>query len=222
MVGVQTKLAVKPDAKPKFCRARTAPYALQDAIEKYLIRLQQLGAIKSVKYSDWATLIVPVPKPDGSVRICGDFKVIINPVLQIDKRPIPKPEDLLTVLAGGQKFSKLDLSQAYQQMLLYPDDRKYTTVNTHLGLFQYQLLPFGIALALAIFQSQTEKILQGIPKTVCYLDDVLITGKDDSEHLATLEKVFDRLYQWGLCLKKAKCNAISGIYSGCSRITHVS
>ena len=117
MVGVQAKLAVKPDAKPKFCRARTAPYALRDAIEKDLTHLQQLGVIESVKYSDWATPIVPVPKPDGSVRICGDFKVTINPVLQIDKHLIPKPEDLLTVLAGGQKFSKLDLSQAYQQML---------------------------------------------------------------------------------------------------------
>ena len=75
MVGVQAKLAVKPDATPKFCRARTAPYALRDAIEKDLMRLQQLGVIESVKYSDWATPIVPVPKPDGSVRICSDFKV---------------------------------------------------------------------------------------------------------------------------------------------------
>ena len=108
----------------------------------------------------------------------------MNPVLQIDKYPIPKPEDLLTVLAGGQKFSKLDLSQAYQQMLLHPDDRKYTTINTHLGLFQYTRLPFGIASAPAIFQHQMEKILQGIPNIACYLDDVLITGKDDSEHVA--------------------------------------
>ena len=204
MKGVQAKLAVKPHSKPKFCRARTAPYVLHEAIEEDLSRLQQLGVIESVKYSDWATPIVPVPKPDGSVRICGDFKVTINPVLQIDKHPIPKPEDLLTVLAGGQKFSKLDLSQAYQQMLLEPEDRKNTTINTHLGLFQYKHLPFGIALAPAIFQTQMEKILQSIPKAVCYLDDVLITGKDDSDHLATLEKVFDRLYQWGVRLKKTK------------------
>ena len=153
MKGVQAKLAVKPDSKPKFCRARTAPYALCEAIENDLKRLQQSGVVESVKYSDWATPIVPVPKPDGSVRICGDFKITINPVLQIDKHPIPKPEDLLTVLAGGQKFSKLDLSQAYQQMLLDLEDRKYTTINTHLGLFQYKPLPFGIALAPAIFQS---------------------------------------------------------------------
>ena len=94
----------------------------------------------SVKFSDWATPIVPVPKADGSVRICGDFKVTIKPVLQIDKHPIPKPEDLLTVLAGGQKFSELDLSQAYQKMLLDPEHRKYTTINIHLGLFEYKRL----------------------------------------------------------------------------------
>ena len=205
MTGVQARLSVKPDSTPKFCRARATPYALREAIEKDLTRLQQMGVIESVKYSDWATPVVPVPKPDGTVRLCGDFKVTVNPVLQIDKYPIPKPEDLLTVLAGGQKFSKLDLSQAYQQMLLHPDDRKYTTINTHLGLFQYTRLPFGIASVPAIFQHQMEKILQGIPNIACYLDDVLITGKNNTEHVATLEKVFDRLYQWGLRLKRTKC-----------------
>ena len=145
------KVAVKPDATPKFCRARTAPYSLHDAIEKDLMRLQQLGIIESIKYSDWATPIVSIPKPDGSVRICGGFKVTINPVLQINKLPIPKPEDLLTVLAGGQNSFSIQMLTVWH----------------------------SITSALAIFQSQMEKILQGIPKAV-----------------------FD---QWGLCLKKAKC-----------------
>ena len=91
--------------------------------------------------------MVPVPKPDGSVRLCGDFKTTINPILQVDQHPLPKPEYLLTILTKGKKFSKIDLSQAYQQMILEPDHRKYTTVNTHLGLFQYTRLPFGIASA---------------------------------------------------------------------------
>ena len=90
-------------------------------------------------------------------------------------------------------------------MLLHPDDTKYTTIDTHLGLFQYICLPFGIASAPALFQHQMEKILQGISNTACYLDDVLITGRDDTEHLVTLEKVFERLYQQGLRLKRTKC-----------------
>ena len=79
-------------------------------------------------------------------------------------------------------------------MILEPDNRKYTTINTHLGLFQYNQFSFGIALAPAIFQQQMEKILQGIPKTACYLDDILITGQDDEEHLSIMQKVFGRLH----------------------------
>ena len=106
MAGVKAKLLVKQDAVPKFCRARAAPYALRGTIEKDINRLLMLGVLEKVQYSDWATPVVPVPKSDGSVRLCGDFKITINPVLQIDQHPLPKPEDLLATLAGGKKFSK--------------------------------------------------------------------------------------------------------------------
>lgn len=61
-------------------------------------------------HSEWATHIVAVPKPDGSVRICGDFKVIVNQSLSVDQYPLPKVEDLFATLAGGKKFTKLDLT----------------------------------------------------------------------------------------------------------------
>ena len=104
-----------------------------------------------------------------------------------------------------EKNSKLDLTQAYQQMLLHLDDQKYTTINTHSGLFEYTRLPFGIASTSAIFQQAMEKILHGIPKTICYLDDVLITGQNDEEHCKTLETVFCCLKEHGLGLKRSKC-----------------
>ena len=138
MIGIEARLSVKEDAVPKFCHARPAPYALRKSIEEDLNRLERISAIEKISYSDWATPVVPVPKSDGSVRLRGDFKVMVNPILNIDQHPIPKPEDLLTVLAGGQRFSKLDLSHAYEQILLHPDDRKYTTISTHLGLYQYK------------------------------------------------------------------------------------
>ena len=152
--------------------------------------LRKDGAIERVKYGDWATPVVPIPKPDGTVRLYGDFKITVNPALYIDQHPIPKAEDLFATLAGGNKFSKLNHSQAYQQMLLHPDDQKYTTINTHLGLFQYTSIPFGIASAPAVFQQAMEKILHGIPKVICYLDDVLITAQNDEEHLKTLEQYY--------------------------------
>ena len=146
--------------------------------------------------------IVPVPKGDGTVRICGDFKVTVNPSLYIDKYPIPNPQDLLAVLAGGKKFTKLDLSQAYQQMVLDSADQKYTTINTHLGFFRYKRLPYGIASAPAIFQQTMEKILQGIPGVVCYIDDVLVT---EEKHLQNLAEVLKWFEERGLRLKLKKC-----------------
>ena len=86
-----------------------------------------------VTHSDWAAPIVAVPKQDGKLRICGDYKVTVNAALDIDQYPLPKPDDLFASLAGGKKFTKLDLAQAYQQLVLDENSRKYTTINTHQG-----------------------------------------------------------------------------------------
>ena len=91
-------------------------------------------------------------------------------------------------------------------MILEPEHWKFTTINTHQGLYQYTRLPFGIASAPNIFQQAMEKILQGLPKVVCYLDDVLVTGSSDREHITNLEEVFRRLKERGLRLKKSKCS----------------
>jgi len=118
---VRASLTVKPGAKPKFFRPRSVPYALKGAIEQELERLEQKqGIIEPVKYSDWAAPVVPAPKADGSVRLCGDYKVTIYPELEVDQFPVPTPEDLFVTLAGGEAFTKLDLSSAYQQVLLEP------------------------------------------------------------------------------------------------------
>ena len=203
--GVQARLTLQPGAAPKFFRPRSVPYALREAIEKDLERLEQLGVIEKVNHSDWAAPIVPVPKADHSVQLCGDYKVTINPMLQVDQFPLPKPEDLFATLAGGEKFTKLDLSHAYQQVLLEPESRKYVTINTHKGLYQYNRLPFGVASAPAVFQQTMEKILHGIPRVIVYIDDILVTGEDNKEHMTNLTKVFDRLHSYGERLKKKKC-----------------
>ena len=87
--------------------------------------------IEKVPHSEWAAPIVPVPKGDGGIRICGDYKVTVNPHLKVDQYPVPTAEDLFVTLAGGQTFTKLDLSHAYQQVVLDEDSRKYVTVTTH-------------------------------------------------------------------------------------------
>ena len=89
------------------------PFAIRDRVGRELDRLEESGVLRRVDYSEWAAPIVPVPKKDGAIRICGDYKVTINPFLRIDQYPLPKPSDLMACLAGGKQFSKLDLTSAY-------------------------------------------------------------------------------------------------------------
>ena len=137
MEGVQAHLEVDPTAQPQFHNPCSVPYTLKGAIEQDLERLEWIGVIEKVQYSDWAAPIVPVPKSDGTVRICEDYKVTVNPVLKIDQYLVPTAEDLSETLAGGKTFTKLDLTQAYQQVVLDPASRRYITINTHKGLYQY-------------------------------------------------------------------------------------
>ena len=114
----------------------------------------------------------------------------------------------MTVLlhSGGKTFSKLDLANAYQQIPLEQQSRQLVTINTHKGLYCYNRLPFGISAAPSIFQWTMENLLQGIPNTCIYLDDVLITGDSQQSHLANLEGVLCKLQTAGLRLKHSKCN----------------
>ena len=75
----------KQEQDQKFCKAHTVPYAAKDAIDQELDRLESTGIIKSVPYSDWAAPFVAVPKKDGRMQICGDYKLTINPLLDIDQ-----------------------------------------------------------------------------------------------------------------------------------------
>ena len=150
--GFKAKIYVEPDTLPRFNPARSVPYALREKVEKELQRLQEEGTIEPVEFAEWAAPIVAVLKRDrNTVRICGDFSVTVNPVSKLDRYPIPKVEDLFARLSTGKHFSKLDLSQAYQQVPLEDDSKKYVVINTHRGLFRYTRLPFGISSAPVFF-----------------------------------------------------------------------
>ena len=106
-------ITVKQGACPVFHRPRSAPFALKEAIEIELARLESEGVIDKVNQSEWAAPIVAVPKQNGKLCICGDYKVTINNYVEVDTHPLPKPQDLFALLAGGKKFTKIDLSHAY-------------------------------------------------------------------------------------------------------------
>ena len=87
--NVQVHIDLKEGATPHFVKARPVPYAIKEDVEKELDRLVQEGIYEPVPYSDWACPIVPIRKPDGSIRICGDYKMTINPRAKCDTYPVP-------------------------------------------------------------------------------------------------------------------------------------
>lgn len=205
MKDITVNLKIKKESTPKCLKTRPVPYAIKPKVEAELDRLVKSGVLEPVSTSNWATPIVPVMKKDGALRICGDFKVTVNPVLTAEQYPLPLIDDLFAGLAGGQKFSKMDLSQAYLQMHVDPESQELLTIVTHKGLYRYRRLPFGITSAPALFQRAMDQILSGLPGVQCYLDDLLITGADEQSHLRNLEATLQRLEEYGLRVRKDKC-----------------
>ena len=203
--GVQGSLNLVQDATPKFMKARPVPYALRPKIDVELERMEAEGIISPVSWSEWATPVVPVVKQNGNVRICGDFKVTVNPQLKVDQYPLPLIDDIFASLAGGEKFSKIDLRSAYTQMEMTDESKPMLTLNTHRGLFRLNRLPFGIASAPAVWQRAIDTVLSGLAKTKCIIDDIIVTGADDEEHFRNLEAVFARLQAAGLRVNIEKC-----------------
>ena len=101
MKGVKVKIVVDEKESSQFFRPRTVPLAWKAKVEKELDRLVSTGVIEPVKCSDRAAPIVPVIKPDGSVRICGDYKLTVNKVAKLEAYPLPHVDDLFALLAGG-------------------------------------------------------------------------------------------------------------------------
>jgi len=203
--GFEAEIHLRDGAVPKCCPVRSIPYAIREAVDNELDRLESEGIITPVKSAEWASPLVVVSKKNGDIRLCADFKVSINPHIDAKQHPIPNPNDLLSQIADGSIFSTLDLSQAYAQLPLSEASKKYCIITTHRGLYAYQRLPFGVASAPAIWQQTMDTILQGLDGVVCFYDDVLICGKDAEEHDRRLKLVLARLEEYGVRLRREKC-----------------
>lgn len=207
--GDPVELKLKENAIPKYFKPRPIPFSLKSKVEKELERLQNEEILVPVTSADWGTPIVPVLKKSGEIRICGDFKVTLNPFLEVEKYPLPRIEELFASLQGGVTFSKIDLSQAYMQLELSDEAKKLCTISTHKGLFMYQRMPFGISSGPSIFQKVIEKTLQGLEGVAVFLDDILVTAKDTKTHLSRLQEVLKRLRGKGFAVEKRKCKFFS-------------
>lgn len=198
-------LKLKDNVTPKFRKPSVVPYSLRETVKSQFEDMLRKGIVKRVDFSDWASQIVLAKKKDGRIRVCCNYKPTLNPCLESNEYPIPNVDDILFTLNGNKCFSVIDLSGAYLQLALDEKSRMLTTINTHIGLFSYCRVPFGVKTAPGIFQEVMDKILNGLCGVVSYFDDILIGAPSIELCKERTEAVLERLRSYNVQANLEKC-----------------
>ena len=180
------------------------PVCRRSQIEEMVNSMQTQGVVKP-SASPWSSPIVLVPKKDGTLRFCVDYRRL-NSITRKDVYPLPRIDDILDTLGGAQYFSSLDLASGYWQVPIDPASIPKTAFTTHHGLYEFVRMPFGLCNAPATFQRLMRTVLAGLDWCSAYLDDILIVSTTFEEHLERLQEVLTRLRTAGLRLKPQKCH----------------
>lgn len=133
----EVNIKLTEDAKPVICKARPVPYALKSAAYAEIDRMVSNGTLKPVDVNEqiieWASPVVYAAKKNGQIRLCGDFKSTINKYMIKDQYPYPTLDDILSKLNGCKIFSVIDLKDAFLQVKVSEQSRKFLVIATHRG-----------------------------------------------------------------------------------------
>ena len=193
------------DSNPIKQAPRRLPYGdHREAVDRSVAQLMRAGAIRPSN-SPWASPVVMVKKKDGTVRMCVDYRRL-NDVTRKDSFPLPRLDESLDAFAGARYFTCLDIQMAYHQVPVREQDKAKTAFVTRSGLYEYEVLPFGLSNAPATFQRLMGVVLHGLIGRCCvaYLDDIVIFSRTLEEHLAHLDEVLGRLALARLKMKPRK------------------
>ena len=145
--------------------------------------------------------MVIVDKKDGTKRFCVDFRRL-NKITKTKSYPLPIIDDILALLGKARYFTSLYLKSGYWQVLMDEQDKEKTAFACHKGLYQFNVMPFGLVNAPSIFQELMNRVLNGLGDfSTAYLDIILIYSETLEEHLSHMQEVFNRLREHGLRLK---------------------
>ena len=196
---------ITSDARPVRCGPRRlAPAGLRK--EQTCVQEMLQGGQIEPSDSPWASPVVLETKKYGSMRLCVNYHRL-NALMTKDAYPLPRIDDSLCLLGNQQWFSTMDLASGYWQVAMSPDAKRKAAFVTNEGLFQFQVMPFGLCNAPATFKRLMDRVLCGMRWSRClvYLDDVISFGGTITEALVRLEEVLSRLSNFGLQLKAKKC-----------------
>lgn len=192
------------DNDPKFFKARPLPYGLRDPVKKTLDRMEADGIVTKIECSRWATPVVTPIKTNGQPRVCGDYRVTINPILRRHAELTPEPEDLFSRMRDATIFSKIDLENAFLQLPLDDQSKELTTINTSFGLYAFNFLPFGTNVSPSIFQGVMNDVIKDLPNVLAYQDDLIVFSRDRKEHQEHVKALLGRLVDFNVRINKTK------------------
>lgn len=193
---------INTQGSPVYSRSRPlAPDRLQQAKQEFQFMLEH-GIIRPSQ-SEWASPLHLVNKKDGSLRPCGDYRRLNERTIP-DRYPIPRIEDFHHILDGTKIFSKFDLFKAYFQIPIAEEDKHKTAIITPFGLYEFNVMSFGLRNAPSTFQRFINGVLNGLNFVFPYLDDILIASKSVEEHRHHLQLVLERLSKYGLRINMTK------------------
>lgn len=187
---------------------RMAP-GKREVLKLELNKLLDAGVIEECE-SPWSAPVVLVPKKDGGVRLCVDYRGL-NAVTKADSYPLPRMDDLLHSTKRTYYMSTMDLRAGYHQVKVRDADRDKTAFVTPFGTFRYLSMSFGLRNAPATFQRLIDRFRSGLPNVqlLAYLDDLIILSETFDSHLSDLQAVFDRLRLYKLRANRGKCTFFS-------------
>ena len=193
------------DAEPFKIPYRRLPLAKKKVAEVEIEKMLEENVIVP-STSPWSSPVCMVTKKDGTIRFCIDYRKL-NGVTKKNSYPLPRIDETLDSLGGNEWFCTLDLQSGYWQIGMYPNDIEKTAFSSHMGLFQYNVMPFGLCNAPATFEAMMETLLSDLlwKRCLVYLDDIVVFGKTFDECLINLEMVLTRIMSNGLKLKPKKC-----------------
>lgn len=193
------------DAQPLVRRNRRVAPAEHTLIATEVSRMLAAGVIRPSS-SPWCSPVVPVRKPDGSLRFCVDYRAL-NAITTSDVYPLPHIRDIFDSLGGNSLFTTLDLAAGYWQVPMDPNDAPKTAFATPAGLFEFSVMPFGLKNAPASFQRMMDSVLRNLgPETVSvYIDDLISPARFPDDFFLKLRRIFDRLRSYRLHLRLDKC-----------------
>ena len=142
--------------------------------------------------------MVPVKKKDGTMRLCVDYRRL-NSLSAADAYPLPRIDDIIDQIGIAKYITTTDLTKGYWQVPVATADRHKTAFATPFGLFQFNVMPFGLQGAPGTFQRMMDSLLHGLSSyTAAYLDDLVIFSTSWKEHIKHIGVVMERLCSAGL------------------------